>query len=84
MLMETYLLQLECHKTMEWEETYLQAQVAWNIKDNDLTEEEQQRIEKVNNENQERKKGLYAKQIEEEDQKAQKKANAAKALADWK
>ena len=52
--------------------------------DNDLTEEEQQMIEKVNNENQERKKGLYAKQIEEEDQKAQKKANAAKALADWK
>ncbi len=52
--------------------------------DNDLTEEEQQMIEKVNNANQEMKKGLYAKQIEEEDQKAQKKANAAKALADWK
>ena len=32
----------------------------------------------VDAENQERKKGLYAKQIEEEDKKAQKKANAAK------
>ena len=45
--------------------------------DNDLTPEEQELIQKVDADNQERKKGIYAKQIEEEDKKAQKKANAA-------
>ena len=46
--------------------------------DNDLTPEEAAMIQKVDEDNQEKKKGLYAKQIEEEDKKAQKKANAAK------
>ena len=46
--------------------------------DNDLTPEEQELVAKVDADNQERKKGLYSKQIEEEDKKAQKKANASK------